>query len=135
MLIRHTLFKARPKVGAFQLHPLTAGRVLVLEELGNPLGTGSDIEIDSRAVYEAFLVAILPGEELEAAVQDEDAWLRRVRVLSLEMSDDDLNAFWEIIQAELQAAAGKMTEAVEKPAPAAGKAGSRRKSEASRRIG
>jgi len=128
MLVRHTLFRSRPKIAGNELHPLTAGRVLVLEELGNPLGTGSDgVDIDPRAVYEAFLVCLLDSSELEAAVQDDEDWKRRVRIFSLDTPDEDLNAFWGILQSELTEAAAKMTESVEKPKPPARKAGGRRK--------
>lgn len=126
MLIQYTLFKKRPKVGGYQLHPLSAGRLLILEELGNPLGTGEvQDEVDQMSVYEAFMVASMDADELADAVADEAAWKRQVRVFSLDLADDDLNKFWEIMQDELSEAAKKMTEPA---APKARKAGKKHSS-------
>ena len=43
-LIDVTFFAKRPKVGCYHLHPLTAGRLALLEERGNPLATGVGVE-------------------------------------------------------------------------------------------
>jgi len=121
MLIKHTLFSSRPEIGGRQVYPLTAGRLLVLEEMGNPLGTGDGENVQAMSIYEAFLVAITPGPELEELTRDAVAWKRTVRRFSLETPDEDLNAFWFVFEGELKAAADKMTEAVEQEAGGPGK--------------
>ena len=62
-----TLFSKRPKVGEYTLHPLTAGRIALLEDKGNKLFAGTLKEgdsVDSFDVFEAFMVSVSSGEEL-----------------------------------------------------------------------
>ena len=114
MLFHHTLFDTRPTLGKKKLHPLTGGRLKLLEEIGNPIGTG-DIgeEVDITHIYEAYFVAISSEDDLYEAITHEDGISGKSRRLSLSLSNDTMNEFWGLFQDELQAAADKMTQPAE----------------------
>ena len=102
-LIGHTFFSKKPKVGDYQLQPINAGRMVILEEKGNPLAVGEEGEVNNWAVYEAFMVATMEsGDLLDSSLMDADAWSYKVRAFGLDVSDDDLNAFWNVFQAEME---------------------------------
>ena len=112
-LIDVTFFAGRPKVGAYKLNPLTAGRIAVLEERGNPLATGDEgAEKENRfAIYEAMMVAVMDGPELaELSMEAEFEWQRAVRAFSMDCSNDDLNKFWQICEKEILAASGSQVK-------------------------
>ena len=106
-LIDVTFFAGRPSVGAYKLNPLSAGRIAVLEERGNPLATGEEgAEKEDRfAIYEAMMVAVMDGPELaDLSMEAEFEWQRAVRAFGIDCSNDDLNKFWQICEAEILAA-------------------------------
>jgi len=101
-----TLFGNRPKVGEYELYPLTAGRIALLEEKGNALFSGSLKEgetVESFDVFEAFLVSISSGEELAELSQDDEEWKRSVRAFGFDLQDETLMQFWEVVEAEQKA--------------------------------
>lgn len=117
-LLRFTLFSARPAVGGRKLHPLTGGRLAVLEERGNVIATGAKTgdEVDSFTVYEALLVALLDGEELaELSVLEAKEWKIKVRSFAMGVADAELNQFWGIFNAELDAAKAAQVKPRKKP--------------------
>jgi hypothetical protein len=101
-----TLFANRPTVGEYQLHPLTAGRIALLEEKGNALFSGELKEgetVESYDVFEAFLVSISSGEQLAELSQDEEEWKISVRAFGFDLEDETLMEFWEVVEAEQKA--------------------------------
>lgn len=101
-----TLFGNRPKVGEYQLHPLTAGRIALLEEKGNSLFSGSLKEgetVESFDVFEAFLVSISSGAELAELTQDEEEWDKEVKAFGFDLDDSTLMEFWQVVEAEQKA--------------------------------
>ncbi|MGJ8677226.1 MAG: hypothetical protein ACSHX0_06895 [Akkermansiaceae bacterium] len=109
-LVQFTLFDTRPVVDGKKLYPLTAGRLRLLEELENPLASGDfEGEVDTIFIYEVFLVVALSSEDLAEKMRDKDAFKHEVLVSSLSMADEVLNAFWDLLQDEMTAAARKMT--------------------------
>jgi hypothetical protein len=101
-----TLFANRPKVGEYELHPLTAGRIALLEEKGNALFSGDLKEgetVESYDVFEAFLVSISSGEQLAELSQDEEEWKISVRAFGFDLEDETLMEFWEVVEAEQKA--------------------------------
>ena len=101
-----TLFSNRPKVGEYELHPLTAGRIALLEEKGNALFSGDLKEgetVESYDVFEAFLVSISSGEQLAELSQDEEEWKISVRAFGFDLEDETLMEFWEVVEAEQKA--------------------------------
>ena len=123
-LVNYTFFKARPKVGELQLYPLSAGRLIVLEQRGNPLagsGTGDD-EPDPFALYEALLVASSDSGELaELCMLDEREWNVEVRKFGFDLPDDCINEFHAVIETEMDAIQKSMVvpkkKAARKPRP------------------
>lgn len=113
-----TLFSTRPKVGQWQLEPLQAGRLGVLEEHGNPIAVGVEegAEICAEEVYELLYVASRGVDELaEASFLDDDGWRLELRKFSLTVTDDELEQAWEIFNDELQAMNSARTVAKKKP--------------------
>ena len=104
-LVNYTFFKKRPKVGGLQLYPLTAGRLIVLEQRGNPLaGTVADGDADPFALYEALMVASSDAEALaEMCMLENHEWDVEVRKFGFDLPDEDLNAFQAVIEAEMKA--------------------------------
>jgi hypothetical protein len=101
-----TLFANRPKVGGYELHPLTAGRIALLEEKGNALFSGELKEgetVESYDVFEAFLVSISSGEQLAELSQDDEEWKISVRAFGFDLEDETLMEFWEVVEAEQKA--------------------------------
>lgn len=101
-----TLFANRPKVGEYQLHPLTAGRIALLEEKGNALFSGSLKEgetVESYDVFEAFLVSVSSGEELAELSQDDEEWKLSVKAFGFDLDDETLMDFWGVVEAEQKA--------------------------------
>lgn len=123
-LMEYTFFSKRPQVGQYQLHPLSVGRLAVLEERGNPLATGDGGGQEDRfSIQEALLVASSSGDDLaEWSLEDEPAWKLRVRRFAMDISNDDLNEFWEISMKELKAAQDSMVAPPEKSRGKSGKA-------------
>lgn len=124
--LKFTLFATRPKVGKFKLHPMTGGRMAVLEERGNPLALGAETgdEVDPFVVYEALLVAILDGEELaELSLLDADAWKLKVRKWSMDVEDEVLEGFWDVFNGELDAVKEVQTVPRKKPKKKAARRG------------
>jgi len=114
-----TLFDSRPEVGGERLHPLTGGRVAILEERGNPLVAGlkEGEVVQSWAVYETLMVAALEDEELlDVCVLDDAGWKREVRRYALGVEDGVLSEFWVILEAELRAIRAAQVETVKKKA-------------------
>lgn len=111
-LVKYTFFDTRPKVGELQLYPLTAGRLIVLEQRGNPLaGVGVDDEPDPFALYEALLVASMASEELAEMCQlEERDWKIEVNKFAFDLSDDVINSFQEVIEAEMDAIQSAQTK-------------------------
>jgi hypothetical protein len=115
-LIQNTFFLSRPVVGGIPLFPLTGGRVAILAERGNPVATGREEKPDPFAVYECFFVASQEGRELaKISLDSPEAWRERVRAFALEVEDDALNEFWEILQGEIEAVRRARVEPVGKP--------------------
>lgn len=104
-LVDYTFFSKRPKVAGMQLYPLTAGRLIVLEQHGNPLaGSGTDGDPDPFALYEALMVAACDSGELaELCMLDDHAWKVEVRRFGFEVADQALNEFQAVIEAEIEA--------------------------------
>ena len=104
-LVNYTFFKKRPKVGNMQLYPLTAGRLIVLEQHGNPLaGAGTGDEPDPFALYEALMVASSDAEQLaELCMLEDRDWQLEVRRFGFEIADECLNDFQEVIEVEMKA--------------------------------
>lgn len=117
-----TLFDHRPEVGGVMLHPLSGGRIAILEERGNPLamGVAAGTEVASRSVYEVLMVARLGADELlDLADLDDPGWRRAVRKFSLEVPDDELYEFWMILEAEMEAVRAAVAVPKKKRRPAA----------------
>lgn len=114
MLVKYTLFEKRPEVGGEKLYPLTAGRVALLEELGNPLGAGKNVKADGDDVFEAYLVCSMSGEELADATADMENWKRQVRVARFTLEDTVLNDFWQVLQDEIELVNAKFAQPVAK---------------------
>lgn len=112
-LISHTLFSTRPEVGGVRLFPLSAGRIEALRALGNPLGTGDGSEVGVRAIYEAYLVSTLEGQDLAHLLANPERWKLMVDGTALNLPDEVLNEFWEVLQDELAAISRKTVEPVE----------------------
>lgn len=113
MKLAATIFAGRPVVGGRQLHPLSAGRLVVLEERGNPLVRGAEegAEVSSWVVFEVMLVATLDAEELVGKSMLSDAeWQAEVRRFGLGIDDEELVEFWTILEAELMAIAEARTQ-------------------------
>lgn len=105
-LVSYTFFKNRPTVGEFQLFPLTGGRLIILEERGNPLALEdvSESEVDPFALYEALLVASCDGETLaEVSLCNDLDWKLEVRKFGLDCSDEAINDFEQVIKKEMEA--------------------------------
>ena len=104
-LVQYTFFKARPKVGNLQLYPLSAGRLIVLEQKGNPLaGASSGDEADPFALYEALLVASSDAETLaEMCLLEDREWQLEVRKFGFDLEDECLNKFQQVIETEMDA--------------------------------
>lgn len=102
-----TLFSKRPKVGEYTLHPLTAGRIALLEDKGNKLFAGSLKEgdsVDSFDVFEAFMVSVSSGEELaELSILSEEEWKIATRAFGFDLEDQTLMDFWDVVEAERKA--------------------------------
>ncbi len=103
-LVDYTFFAKRPDVGNMKLHPLTAGRLIVLEQRGNPLaGAVTDEEPDPFALYEALMVASADSSELaELCLLDDHDWKVAVRAFGFDVPDKSLNAFQDVIEAEME---------------------------------
>ncbi len=96
----------------------------VLEEHGNVLACGVEegADVDSFTVFEAFYVSILDGEELaELSLVEPREWRLKVRSWSMNVSDEDVNAFWQIFNSELDAAKATQTKPRKKQTPRAGR--------------
>ena len=117
-LVKYTFFKKRLKVGSLQLYPLTAGRLIVLEQRGNPLaGGGAGDEPDPFSLYEALLVASSDAHELaDLCMLDDDEWQRAVRAFGFDLPDEVINSFQEVIEAEMEAIQKSMTQPKKKAA-------------------
>lgn len=129
-----TLFDDRPKVGGERLHPLTGGRIAMLEERGNPLigGVKEGATVSSWAVYEVLMVARLEDEDLvDVAMEDETGWQRAVKGFALQVPDDELREFWQVLEAEIKAIEAAQVEVKKKPKAGTG----RRAKAATRRTG
>jgi len=101
-----TLFETRPQVGGRQLHPLTGGRLVILDDRKNPLvkGAREGEEVNAWGVYEVLMVAELDDEALvEVSLEDDDGWAREVRRYALGVSDAELTEFWALMEAEMDA--------------------------------
>ena len=106
-ILARTLFSSRPAVGEYQLEPLTAGRILLLEKKGNALfgDLKAGDEVESYHVMEAFFVCKSTGDELADLMEDEDEWKRAVRSFAFDCPDEALLKFWEVIEEEKAAIA------------------------------
>lgn len=104
-LVDYTFFAKRPDVGKIKLHPLTAGRLIVLEQRGNPLaGAADDSDPDPFALYEALMVASSDSCDLaELCLLDDHDWKVAVRAFGFDVPDKSLNAFQDVIEAEMKA--------------------------------
>ena len=114
-----TLFSTRPKVGPWKLHPLTSGRMLVLEERGNPivLGAKPGDEVSSWVVYEVLMSATMEEEDfVELSLADDMEWKRSVRLFGIRVKDEDLKLFWAVLEAEIEAIRKAQTKAKKKTA-------------------
>lgn len=102
-LVDYTFFSKRPKVSGMQLYPLTAGRLIVLEQRGNPLaGAATGEDPDPFALYEALLVASSDSENLaEMCLLDDHDWKVAVRKFGFDVPDATLNDFQKVIEAEM----------------------------------
>lgn len=100
--LSRTLFANRPKAGGYELQPLTAGRILFLEERGNSLFTGALKEgddVSSGDVYEAFFVCVCSGEEL-AELASGDEFEKAVKTFQFDLQDEALVDFWNVLEEE-----------------------------------
>jgi len=117
-----TLFDTRPLVGDKPLHPMTGGRIALLEERANPLVIGGQpgAEISSWKLFEVLLVATSTDEELvELSFLEAGEWDRAVRRLGLATTTEELLAFSALLENELvaiQAATPKKKTAMRKRA-------------------
>ena len=78
----------------------------MLEERGNPLvgelSKGS--EITSWQVLELLMVARMSRDELvEVAMLSDEEWQRCVKIFGIDVEEEDLSDFWEILEAEFEA--------------------------------
>jgi|TARA_R110002167_G_scaffold82978_1_gene226010 hypothetical protein len=100
------LFESRPKVGGKKLYPLTAGRMVILEERKNPL-VGSMTkgeEVSGQAVFELMMVCALEPRELAKIARLEAGdWDEEVSVFGMEVAQGDLIDFWNVVEAEFEA--------------------------------
>lgn len=117
-LIGYTFFRKRPKLGPYQLYPLTAGRLIVLEQRGNPLaGAGSEEDPDPFALYEALLVSSSdPAALAELSLLEDDDWKREVRTFGFELEDEILGQFQQVIETEMEEIQKSMTQPKKKAA-------------------
>ena len=104
-LVDYTFFSKRPKVNGIQLYPLTAGRLIVLEQRGNPLAGAADgSDPDPFALYEALLVASSESEDLaEMCMLDDHDWKVAVRKFGFDVPDSSLTDFQKVIEQEMEA--------------------------------
>ena len=119
-LVAVTLFKDRPQVGGKKLYPLSGGRLAMLEERGNPLvgelSKGS--EITSWQVLELLMVARMSRDELvEVAMLPDEEWERGVKIFGIDVEEEDLSDFWEILEAEFEAIRKLMATPAKKKVP------------------
>tara|TARA_R110002110_G_scaffold11801_12_gene56555 strand:+ start:135 stop:536 length:402 start_codon:yes stop_codon:yes gene_type:complete len=101
-----TMFSERPEVGGRRLEPLTGGRVAVLEERQNPLvmGVKKGGEVSSWKVYEVLMVATMAAEDLAAlAMEEGPGWDQAVKLFGIGVPDDELQEFWAVLEAEMEA--------------------------------
>jgi len=101
-LLGHTFFKKELTVGKFKLNALSGARMLILDEVGNPLATGEEDADAKWSVYEAMMVCVLDAEALLAYnALSPDEWKAKVKAFAMGVEDDELNEFWDLFQAEL----------------------------------
>jgi hypothetical protein len=132
------LFSSRPEVAGFELKPLTAGRILVLESLGHPIAVGmrAGQVVSKEQLFQLVLVASLDDRELaELQVDaDEREWKIRGAEVAMKFQDGDMQKLWEIVEKEVSEI--EAAKAVPKKKNASRGAGSRvLKNKATRRTG
>jgi hypothetical protein len=105
--VSFTIFGDRPMVGDLQLFPLSAGRVVFLQERGNPLlldGLAEDDYVPPAKVWELLFVATRTGAELaEVDELEDDEWKRVVKGFGYDLSDEVLSDCWELFERETKA--------------------------------
>lgn len=100
------LFSERPKVGQWEMKPLTAGRIVMLEERGNPLlgKLKAGDEVRSEWVFELLMVCAMDPRELARLSRSGDEeWRDEVGVFGMDVTEAELTEIWEIVEAEFSA--------------------------------
>jgi len=117
-LVNYTFFKTRPKCGEFKLYPLTAGRLIILEERGNVLATKrseENADVPVMTMYEALMVASTDSEALaEVSLLEDHDWQLEVRKFSFDCSDEAVGDFEGIFMKEMEAVQKKMVKPIKK---------------------
>jgi hypothetical protein len=98
------LFESRPKFCGQRLHPLTAGRIVILEERENPIvmGAKKGDTVNQDDLFEMLLVVAMDDRELAEFVVDADdrEWKVKAKEISMGLTPEDVGEFWELIEAE-----------------------------------
>lgn len=112
------LFAKRPKVGPFELWPMTGGRVAILEEKGNALVEGSEDGTVSRfELFEAFFVVSQGPDQLaEAMGFEDDEWKLAVNRFSLGEAGEAVEEFAKVARAEFERIQAAIAEPKKKTA-------------------
>jgi len=100
------LFESRPKVGNYQLFPMTAGRMVVLEDVGNPLigALKEGDEVPKEAVFELLMVATMePVALARLSREGPEAWQDAVDLFGMELPNSVLEEIWGLVQKEFAA--------------------------------
>lgn len=103
--LQYVIFGSRPKVGDFELVPLHAPRVAILQEVKNPIFMGEvpdGADIGSFPVAEILFVATRTPRELAEAIESGE-WRVLVREFVLDLDDQTLVDAWAVIEAESKA--------------------------------
>lgn len=98
------LFESRPKFCGERLYPLSAGRIVILEERENPivLGQKAGDTVTQDSLFELLLVVSMDDRELSEFVVDADEreWKVKAKEISMGLTPEDVGEFWELIEAE-----------------------------------
>ena len=109
-VLRYTIFGDRPVIGDLELQPLTAGRVALLQEMGNPLfleGLKEGDELGAFPMMEVLFVAIKSSRDLaEASEEGEREWRVAVREFGMDLDNEVLMDAWEVFEKEAASITG-----------------------------
>jgi hypothetical protein len=93
-----------PDIGGYAIHPLSPGRLAILERRGNKLAGGdNENQTDIDAATEIFYVLTRAAQELTAMRRaDRDEWLDAVEEFSLALPATALQEFATLLETELE---------------------------------